>query len=159
MINPLRKSFWRKLWKQELGFTLIEVVAATAIVGTAVVGSVVVIGAAAQTSLKIDKDTVLAQLVQRQIETIQSLPFNPSGVYTEVTNLPEGVNVDVDAGATDPETIYSYPSPLNTTITGVLQKIVVTACEMKIDNLDNLGTCAEFGSASQVSMTFYKLSQ
>ena len=156
MINPLRKSFWRKLWKQELGFTLIEVVAATFIAGTAVVGSVVVIGAAANSSLSIDKDVVLSQIVQRQIETIQSSPFDPSGAYTKLTDLPDGVNIDIES--TDPGPTYNYAVPLPTPISNVLQRIVVTACETKA-TVDDSSTCANVGGASQVDMIFYKIKQ
>ena len=103
-------SFWRRLWDQERGFTLLEVVLAVFISGTVVVGSVVLMGTAVRTAGSSSGSLELQQLVQAQIETIQQSKFikhppptlDASSTYAplegdvgevEVTSGDEGVNV------------------------------------------------------------------
>ena len=50
MQNPINNAFWKKLWGQQAGFTLLEVVLAVFIAGTTVVGSVVLLGTAIRSS-------------------------------------------------------------------------------------------------------------
>ena len=75
MRNPLNNSFWKKLWQQQGGFTLLEVVAAVFIAGTSVVGSVVLLGTAVRSASTTSGGLDLQQLVQAQIETIQQSSF------------------------------------------------------------------------------------
>ena len=125
MLNPLNKSFWRKLWKQELGFTLIEVVAATFIAGTVVVGSVVVLGTAVRSAGSTQGSLELQQLVQTQIETIQQVPFSDVGDYPVLKILPDGVSITVTTTGAD--TNYRFPNPDGSFVTNVVQRIEVTA--------------------------------
>ena len=125
MLNPLNKSFWRKLWKQERGFTLIEVVAATFIAGTVVVGSVVVLGTAVRSAGSTSGSLELQQLVQTQIETIQQVPFSDIGDYPLLKSLPDGVSITVSTTGSD--TNYRFPNPDGSFVTNVVQRIEVTA--------------------------------
>ena len=140
MLNPLNKSFWRKLWNQERGFTLLEVVLATFIAGTVVVGSVVVMGTAVRSAGRTSGSLELQQLVQAQIETIQQVPYSTIGDYPVFTILPEGVTLTVTTTGSD--TNYRFPNPDGTFVTNVVQRIDVTA--------------ARTGSVT-VTMSFYKI--
>ena len=73
--SPLNVSFWRTLWDQERGVTVLEVVLAVFIAGTVVVGSVVLIGTVVRTAGSSTGSLDLQQLVQAQIETIQQSNF------------------------------------------------------------------------------------
>ena len=75
MTNPSYRSIWKMLFKGELGFSLLEVVAAVFIAGTVVVGSVVVLGTAVRSAADTSGSLELQQLVQIQIETIQQAKF------------------------------------------------------------------------------------
>jgi competence protein ComGC len=150
----LKQSFWRRLWKQEAGFSLIEAVAATFIAGTVVVGSVVVMGTAARTAGDTGKNLDLQQFVQAQIETIQNSPYSAAGDYPSLTSLPEQVTVEI--AVSDAGTNYTYPSPDGSMVNNVVQRILVTACE----GADEEG-CPEHAAfaAGFVSMTVYKIEQ
>ena len=140
MLNPLTRSFWRRLWKQQRGFTLIEVVAATFIAGTVVVGSVVVLGTAVKSAGTTSGSLELQQLVQTQIETIQQVPYSDIGEYPVLKVLPPGVTLTVTT--TGSGTNYRFPNPDGSFVTNVVQRIDVTA--------------ARTGAAS-VTMSFYKI--
>jgi len=112
MINPFQ-AFWQKLCKQERGFALIEVVAATFIAGTVVVGSVVLLGTAARSASDAGGNLEFQQLVQSQIELIQNAPFiefpevppvgtlGPSDTYpTLAEETAELESIIVEAGGT-----------------------------------------------------------
>lgn len=75
MIKLFGKAERSNLLTQELGFTLLEVVLAVFIAGTAVVGSVVVLGAAVRSSGATSGNLDLQQFAQAQIETIQQANF------------------------------------------------------------------------------------
>ncbi len=110
MIKLFGKAGRSKLLRQELGFTLLEVVLAVFIAGTAVVGSVVVLGTAVRSAGATSGNLDLQQLVQAQIETIQQANFiehppptlDPSSTYpplienvgaVTVTSSDQGVKV------------------------------------------------------------------
>ena len=135
-------SFWQRLWDQERGFTLLEVVLAIFIVGTAVVGSVVVMGAAVRSAGSSTGSLDLQQLVQAQIETIQQVPFSATGDYPRVADqdIPEGTSLSFQTE--DTGTRYQFPSPDNELITEIIQKIDVTAANQE----------------NSVTMSFYKIS-
>ena len=143
MINPLNKSFWRKLVKQELGFTLLEVVAAVFIAGTVVVGSVVVMGTAVRSSARVEGNLDLQPLVQTQIEIIQNAPFSKVGNYpsitTAVTGVPEQINVTF--AVTGTKTNYQFPDN-GDLVQNVVQRVDVTA---------------SVTGGSSVTMSFYKI--
>ena len=139
MINLLNTKFWRSLWQRERGFTLIEVMLATFIAGSAVVGSVVVMGTAVRSSGVISGNLELQQLVQTQIEIIQQAPFSLEGNYPLLTDLPDGVSITIVTS--DSGTNYQFPNPDGTLVTNVVQQIDVTAKE----------------ESTSVTMSFYKI--
>lgn len=139
------RSLWHRLWKQELGFTLLEVVLATFIVSTTVVGSVVVLGVIVRTSSDTGKNLGLQDLVLDQIETIQNATFNPDGVYPIISDIP-GLVPDHIALAVTVEnsgTNYRYPNPDGALVTNVVQKVTVSASDGK----------------TALKMTFYKIEE
>ncbi len=152
--SPLKQSFWNRLWKQEAGFSLIEAVAATFIAGTVGVGSVVVMGTAARTAGDTGKNLDLQQFVQAQIEIIQNSPFSATGDYPSLVSLPE--RVTVETAVSDAGTNYSYPQPDGSTVTNVVQEIMVTVCEGATE--EGCPDSAAF-AAGFVRMTVYKLEQ
>ena len=95
---------WRKLWKLERGFTLIEAIAALLILGTIVVGSLGVMALTARTSARAEESVTLLQLVRAQIETIQQSPFQQSATnYPTITGIPDGFTVTFSATEVAPE--------------------------------------------------------
>jgi len=136
---------WRRLWKQESGFSLIEVLAATVIMGTVLVGTALIIGATATNAGRAGEGVRLQQLVRAQIENIMQSPFKEDPLdYPLIQNIPEGVAITFTA--TDPGTSYTFPQPDGTTLTNVIQQITVTAREGVLDQ-----------RVSETSMTFYKI--
>ena len=119
MRNLMNKQFWQKLWKNERGFTLLEVVAATFIAGTVVVGSVVVLGTAIRSSNQISGSLELQQLVQAQIETIQQAryierpteppvdPLGPEDTYP-IIGEPNNVSVTFEEDQVTVTVTYSF---------------------------------------------------
>ena len=71
MIRLVRRIFRRR----ERGFTLVEAVAALAIIGTSVVGAVVLLGTTVNSSAKSEDNTSQQHLVRSQIELIKQSPF------------------------------------------------------------------------------------
>lgn len=142
--SPMPKTFSKRLWQQEGGFSLFEVVIALAIVGTAVIATGIAMANTARVSVRSEESVTLTQLLRAQIETIQQSPFlaDPTQ-YPKISGIPDGFSVTFSSS--DPGTAYAYPTvpnpPLNATITNVIQKIVVTAT----------------GDFSTMSMTFYKI--
>lgn len=113
-------------WKGERGFSLIEVLGASFILGTVVVGTVVIIGATATSSSSARAGVELQDLVRSQIEVIMQAPFkeNPAE-YPVLTAIPEAVTLAF--ASADPGTTYTFPAPVGATLTGVVQQITVTA--------------------------------
>jgi prepilin-type N-terminal cleavage/methylation domain-containing protein len=110
----------------EQGFSLIEVLAASLILGTVVVGTVGIIGATATTSTSARTGVELQDHVRTQIEVIMQAPFEEDPAdYPVLTNLPEGITVRFTS--TDPGTIYTFPD--GTPLSGAIQQIVVTAAK------------------------------
>lgn len=108
--------------------------------GTVVVGTVGIIGATATTSTSARAGVELQDLVRAQAEIIMQAPFNENPAdYPVVPNIPEAITVVVTSA--DPGTTYTFPAPVGTTLTGVIQQIAVTATK---------GT-------EQTTMTFYKI--
>lgn len=152
MLAPKRRVWGRvrrlACWKAkgaafiggERGFSLIEVLAASLILGTVVIGTVGIIGATATTSTSARAGVELQDLVRTQAEVIMQAPFreNPAD-YPKVTNIPEAVTLTFTSA--DPGTTYTFPAPVGTTLTSVIQQIVVTATK---------GT-------EQTTMSFYKI--
>lgn len=127
-------------WKGERGFSLMEVLAASLIMGTVVVGTVGIVGATATTSSSARAGIELQDLVRTQIELIMQAPFkeNPAE-YPALANIPEAVTLTFTS--TDPGTTYTFPAPDGTTLRGVIQHIAVTATK----------------GADQTAMSFYKI--
>ena len=113
---------------EERGVSLIETLAAVMIVATVVTGSIGVLGAATRASGDVETGARLLQVVRSQIEAIQQSPFqnNPAN-YPAITGLPDGVSVTISV--TDPGTSYRYPNPDNSSLTGVVQQVEVTAVD------------------------------
>ena len=124
----MRKHVLSDLWTEERGVSLIETLAAVMIVATVVTGSIGVLGAATRASGKVETGAGLQQVARSQIEAIQQSPFqnNPAN-YPAITGLPDGVSVTISV--TDPGTSYRYPDPDNSSLTGVVQQVEVTAVE------------------------------
>jgi prepilin-type N-terminal cleavage/methylation domain-containing protein len=124
----------------ERGFSLIEVLAASLILGTVVVGTVGIIGATATSSTSARAGVELQDLVRTQAEVIMQSPFkqNPAE-YPAVTNVPEAITLRVTSA--DPGTTYTFPTPDGTTLTNTVQQITVTATK----------------GAEQTVMSFYKI--
>ena len=140
----MTKLFLQRLWQQESGFSLVEVIIALAIIGTVVTATGIAMANTARVSVRAEESVTLTQLVRAQIETIQQSPFlaDPNQ-YPTISGIPEGTSVTFSSS--DPGTAYAYATPpnppLNATIANVIQKIVVTAK----------------GDFSTMSMTFYKI--
>ena len=134
-------SFLRRVWDQERGFTLLEVVLATFLIGTVVVGSVVLMGTAVRTAASSSGSLDLQQLVQAQIETIQQVPYSATGDYPLLPDedIPDGVIVSFETS--DTGTNYQFPNPDGTLITNTVQKIDVTVADRE----------------NSVTMSFYKI--
>jgi prepilin-type N-terminal cleavage/methylation domain-containing protein len=144
-MSPPKTGIWGRvkrlpLWKGERGFSLIEVLAASMIMGTVVVGTVSIIGATASTSSSARAGVELQDLVRAQVELIMQAPFKEDPAqYPALTNIPEAITLAFTS--TDPGTKYIFPSPDGTVLTGVIQQIAVTATK---------GT-------DQTTMSFYKI--
>ena len=130
----------RRLWAQETGFSLIETIIAVFLMGTVMVAVLGLMATTARSATRSEEAVTLQQLVRAQIETIQQSPFNedPAG-YPAISDVPEGFTVTFSS--TDPGTTYTYPQPDGSTITNVIQRIVVKAT----------------GDFAEMSMTFYKV--
>jgi len=142
----LPRFTWRGLWTQESGFSLLETLAATFIVGTVVAGTIGIIGVSAVGSSRVGAGVELQGLVREQIETIQQSPFkeNPTE-YPIVSDLPGGATLTFsatdpyEATNTDPGRSYVFPdgTPLPNvalqsdpdTPIQIVQSISVTATE------------------------------
>ena len=119
------------------GFSLVETIAAVAVVGIAVVGSVVLLATTVRTSDITQGDQGLVQLVRTQVETIQSAPYNDdANQYPRITNVPTDVLISFEA--TDPGIDYRVNG---NDLGQVIQQIEVTA--RKDERI--------------ASMTFYKI--
>jgi Tfp pilus assembly protein PilV len=104
-MNPPEIRVWgwvRRLacWKGERGFSLIEVLGASLILGTVVVGTVGIIGATATSSTSARAGVELQDLVRAQAEVIMQASFQDSADYPKVTNIPEAVTLTFTS--TDP---------------------------------------------------------
>ena len=136
---------WRRFWKQESGFSLIEILAATLIMGSVLVGTALVIGATATGATRAGEGVRLQQLVRSQIENIQQFPFQEDPLnYPLIQNIPEGVTITFTAA--DPGTLDRFPQPDGTTLTNVIQEITVTA-----------RAGVEGAGVSETSVKFYKI--
>ena len=128
---------WRRLGKQESGFTLIEMVVAMFLVGTVVVGSVAVIGASTKASARGEGNIRLMNLVRTQIETIHQAQFEEDiSNYPLVPDLPEGFIISFTSTNVSGTYTFSDGSPAPV----VLQRLIVTA----------------EGDGAELSMAFYK---
>lgn len=127
-------------WREEGGFSIFEVIIAVFILGTAGVAAVAAMGANVGLADRAEENVTLLQLARAQIEAIQQSPFNQDPTtYPTISGIPEGFSVTVSA--TDSGLAYTYPAPLGTTLTNVVQKITVIAK----------------GDYSELTLIFYKL--
>ena len=126
--------------KGERGFSLIETMAAIAIIAMTVTGSMAVMSATVRSADRAEGNVKLLQLVRSQIEAIKHAPFrvDPNN-YEIIPDLPEGITIAVEA--TDGGAIYFYPAPDFSQIEKVIQKITITATQAEVES----------------TMTFYKL--
>jgi type II secretory pathway pseudopilin PulG len=136
----MAKLLLKSLWREERGFSIFEIIIAVFILGTAGVAAVSLMTANIGLADRAEENVTLLQLARAQIETIQQSPFKQDPTtYPAISGIPEGFAVTVSA--TDSGLTYTYPAPLGTTITNVVQKIVVIAK----------------GDYSELTLTFYKL--
>jgi len=175
---PLNSSFWKKLWQQQGGFTLLEVILAVFIAGTAVVGSVVLLSVAVRSSSTTTGGLDLQQLVQAQIETMQQarfikhpteppiVPLTPGDTYAplegnvgevEVTFGEEAVNVSfplLDPLGDETGTTISFL----VSDTGTNYQFPQAAGLPPITNVVQRIDVTASDAASSVTMSFYKIS-
>ena len=95
--------------KSEKGFSLIETIAAIAIIGLTVVGSMAVMGATVRSADRAEGNVKLLQLVRSQVEEIKQVEFqeDPSK-YPIITGLPEGTTISLEV--TDSGISYIRPT-------------------------------------------------
>lgn len=128
----------RRLWGRDHGFALIEAVLAIVIVATVAIGLVTAMASSSRVAARGNESITLLQLVRSEIEVLKQAPFNQDPAAYPIISAPEGFTVSISA--VDPGISYTYPPPLGTTLTNVVQKITVTAA----------------GDFSQMSIAFYK---
>ena len=136
----MAKLVLQNLWREERGFFLFEVVVAVMLLGVAGIAAVSLMAANVGLADRAEENVTLLQLARAQVEAIQQSPFKQDPTtYPAISGIPEGFAVTVSA--TDSGLTYTYPVPLGTTLTNVVQKIVVVAK----------------GDYSELTLTFYKL--
>ena len=134
----MRKVLWRRLWQEERGFTLIEVIAAVFLLGTVVVGTMQILGVTARSSARSEGNAALLELVKAQVETIKAAPFEEDASnYPLAPAVATGFTVSWEATGAGPV----YATPDGTTLANVVQTIEVVA----------------EGDNSSLTMTFYKI--
>ena len=126
--------------KGQRGFSLIETMAAIAIISITVIGSMVVMGTVVRTADRAEGNVKFLQLVRSQVEAIKHAEFQEDPAnYTLLAGLPEGTSISIEV--TDAGITYTRPAPDSSVIDGVMQKIVVTGKDQNVET----------------TMTFFKL--
>ncbi|MBI2860810.1 MAG: type II secretion system protein [Chloroflexi bacterium] len=115
------KDFSRSV-KGQGGYTILEVIVALAVVGLALPLVLGGLSMAIKTTDRIYDRSVLFELAQSQLESIegQSYSVNASG-YSLITP-PSGYSIQV---STAPAVTYTYASPLSTTTEETVQLVTV----------------------------------
>ena len=96
----------RRAWRHDAGLTLIEVIAAVALLGILATGLVAAMATGLRASLVVEDQTISATAVTSQIEDILSQTYVEPAGYPEV-NVPEGYSLSVDNLVVEPTVLES----------------------------------------------------
>lgn len=90
----------------ELGFTLIEVIVALALVSTAGIAFLSSLSTASRSTMSVNDKAMAGSLASSQLEYVLSQPYDATDsppVYAPIPGIPEGWTIDVAAERLDPE--------------------------------------------------------
>ena len=90
--------------KNQQGFSLIEILMALVILGTAGVGFLSGIKTVYETVPVTDQENIALSIAENQMEYIRIQPYEHSGKYKIISNIPPGYSISTPmAGFMDPE--------------------------------------------------------
>ncbi len=132
MTDGIRSLITRYRLPGQRGSGLLEVLAATAIMGTiAVVFLTAIDGSVAHAAL-VEERLTADSLVRTQIEDIKSLPYDPGNYYPITVSPPAGFSVTIDVVDASP---VAYPGTLQEMLVTVFRdgRLVLAVETIKVD--------------------------
>lgn len=112
------------------GFTLLEVVITLALIGIIVPLVLGGLSLATQTTDRVYDRSVLFELAQSQLESIESQPYSVNASAYTLLSPPAGYSLQV---TTSPAVTYTYAAPLSISTNETVQLVTVTVTGVRGD--------------------------